>query len=79
MLGAALRLNTESKGICCGGNKEDLIKLPVIPPALKDIIEHSPEVQKKARAYNNLFSFTAVNASGSEGFDMYISKAYCQI
>ena len=69
MLCAALRLNTESKGICCGGNKEDLIKLAVILPALKDIIEHSPEVQKKARTYNNLFSFTAVSASGSKGFD----------
>ena len=42
---------------------------PVIPASLTNIIENNREVQKKLRAYNNLFSFTAVSASGDKGLE----------
>ena len=40
-----------------------------MPASLTNIIENNSEVQKKSRAYNDLFSFTAVSASGDKGFE----------
>ena len=64
----AFKLNTESKGFCCGNGTEHLVELPDVPPILLDMIREERDLQTGIRTYNNLFSFSAVGTTGSEGF-----------
>ena len=61
-------LNVESAGFCCGGGKEKPIVMPELPFDLVRLIQTNNELQKRSRAYNNLFSYTAVGTTGDYGF-----------
>ena len=61
-------LNTEAPGFCCGkGGKGDpvLVTIPEVPEALKKIYEGSADLRKNSRKYNNIFSMSAIGATGS--------------
>ena len=60
-------LNTESTGFCCGNNgidKPHLIDIPNVPEALQALYETSKDLQKSSRKYNNIFSMSAIGATG---------------
>ena len=64
----AFKLNTESKGFCCGNGKKHVVDLPEVPSIVLEMIRKEKELQHRARAYNNLFSFSAVGTTGLKGF-----------
>ena len=60
-------LNSESPGFCCGKNENKdavLITLPPVPNTLQSMYDTLKDLQNSSRKYNNLFSMSAIGATG---------------